>query len=293
MASILSRPGQRRVLGFALRILLVLAGEVLNGIAFRALIMPARLLSGGVVGTSLLLNQILGWPVGLQTTLYNIPIFLMGWRFLGRRFALLSVVGVGSFSLLLDNLNLPPISINPLLVAVFGGVLTGLADGLILRSGGSTGGFDIIGLIVSRRFGVSIGQVFLVFNGIIISIAAIYNNLELALYTLIMLFVSSRMINTSLAPTPRPLALVISTRHREIADRLLHELRRGVTYLQAEGAYTATEMRVLLCVITRYELLDLKRIVAEVDPAAFTVMLEASDVIGRFDRPGPLQRFLG
>src|SRR5216684_7510278 len=135
----------------------VLLGEIINVVAFRALIVPNRLLSGGVVGTALLINQLLQWPIGLQTILYNIPIFLLGYRYLGRRFVILSVIGVGSFSLLLDNVTIAPITHDLLLVAVFGGVVTGIADGIIIRAGGSTGGFDILGLIVSRRFGITTG----------------------------------------------------------------------------------------------------------------------------------------
>src|SRR5260221_9672344 len=148
---------RRAVQLFVFKVLVILACETLNAIAYRALIVPARLLSGGVVGSALLINQVLGWPIGLQTILYNIPIFLIGYRYLGRRFVLLSIWGVLAFSFLLDNLVLPRTTHDPLLVAVFGGVVTGIADGIILRTGGSTGGLDIIGLIVSRRFGLSIG----------------------------------------------------------------------------------------------------------------------------------------
>lgn len=287
-------PAERRFIKlgtYGLQAAVVLLGEIINVVAYRALIVPNRLLSGGVVGTALLINQILHWPIGLQTIIYNIPIFLLGYRYLGRRFVILSAIGVGSFSLVLDNVNIAPITHDLLLVAVFGGVVTGIADGIIIRAGGSTGGFDILGLIVSRRFGISTGQVFLAFNGLIVALAAYFNNLELAMYTLIMLFVSTRTINAILTTTPRPVALIVSAHHQEIADRLLNDLGRGVTYLKGSGGYTAAEYSVLLCVITRYELVELRRIVQHVDPAAFTIILDASDVIGRFDRVSPLQRF--
>jgi uncharacterized membrane-anchored protein YitT (DUF2179 family) len=273
-----------------LQVALVLLGEAINVTAFRALIIPARLLSGGVVGTAMLLNQQLNWPIGLQTILYNIPIFMLGYRYLGRRFVLLSMLGVVSFSILLDNLTIPVLTHDRLLTAIFGGVITGIADGLILRAGGSTGGFDILGLIVSKRFGISTGQVFLVFNGIIIALAAYFNDIELAMFTLIMLFASTRTIDGVLRTRPRPVALIISSKHEEIAARLLHDLGRGVTYLQGQGAYTAVDYRVLLCVISRFELVDLRQILNELDPKAFTVILDASDVIGQWERISPLSR---
>src|SRR5258706_7640971 len=219
---------RRRMGGLMLQALIIVACEVLNALAFKSLIVPSRLLSGGVVGGALLLNQLFGLPIGLQTMIYNIPIFMLGWRYLGRRFVLLSIVGVVSFSLLTDTINPPVLTHDLLLIAIFGGIATGIADGIILRAGGSTGGFDILGLIVSRRFGISIGQVFLVFNGVIIALAAVFNNLELAMYTLIMLFVSTRTINTLLTTTPRPVAMIVSSKYEEIAAVLLHDLGRGV-----------------------------------------------------------------
>ncbi len=277
-----------------IRAVVVLFGELLNALAYRSLIVPAKLLSGGVVGTALLLHQLFNLPIGLQTIIYNIPIFLVGYRLLGRRFIVLSAVGVGAFSVLLDNIQLPSVTKDLLLVAIFGGIMTGIADGIILRVGGSTGGFDIIGLIVSRKFGISVGQVFLVFNAIIIALAAVLlNSPELAMYTLIMLFVSSPVVDTIQAPTRRRLVLVISAKHEQIAERIFKDLHRGVTYLQGIGAYTSTEFRVLMCVMTRYELVELRSILGEIDPAAFTVILDATDVIGRFDRVSLLQGILG
>ncbi len=284
---------RRQAIQVAEAALIILIGEVLNVVAFRILILPAHLLSGGVVGSAMLLNQLLNLPIGLQTTIYNIPIFLLGWRFLGWRFVLLSILGVVSFSVLLDNIHLPQIADDVLLAAIFGGVLTGVADGLILRAGGSTGGFDIIGLIVSKRSGLSVGQVFLIFNGLIIALAALVNGPKLAMYTLIMQFVSSRVVDTMQSSAPRRVALIISPQNETIAARILKDMNRGATYLDGSGAFTHAEFRVLMCVITRYELVELRQILAEIDPAAFTVILEASDVVGRFDLMSPLQRLLG
>lgn len=283
----------RAVLRFAADAVILILCEALNVAAFRALIIPARLLSGGVVGTALLLNQLLALPIGLQTFIYNIPIFLLGWRFLGRRFIVMSIIGVVSFSILTDAVRLPPFTNDLLLVAVFGGILTGIADGTILRLGGSTGGLDIIGLIVSRRFGISVGQVFMVFNAVIITLGAVFNQKpDLAMYTLIMLFVSARVVDMVVSPRPRRLALIISARHEAIAARILQDLQRGVTYLQGSGAYTSAEFHVMLCVITRFELVELRQIIQQIDPTAFTVILDASDVIGRFDRTSLFQRLI-
>lgn len=281
----------RKFIDLASQVLIITLCEVVNALAFQSLIVPAKLLSGGVVGTALLLNQLLGLPIGLQTVIYNIPIFLIGYRFLGRRFIFLSIIGVVTFSFFADNFHPPVATSDLLLIAIFGGIATGIADGIIMRSGGSTGGFDIVGLIINKRFGISVGQVFLAFNGVIIALGAIANqNVELALYTLIMLFVSSRTIDTMLRTTPRPVALIVSGKHEEIAAKLLHDLGRGVTYLQGSGAYTSIPYQVMLCVLSRFELVDLRHLVHEIDPNAFTIILDASDVLGQFEQRSIFQR---
>ncbi|HVO43606.1 MAG TPA: YitT family protein [Aggregatilineales bacterium] len=271
---------------FVLSVAIVLFGELLNAITFRTFIMPIKLLSSGVIGISLLLNQLFNLPVGLQTTIYNIPIFLLGYRYLGRRFLILSLIGVASFSVLVDNVRVPALDASDkLLFALFAGVLTGTADGLIMRTGGSTGGTDIIGLIVSRRFGISLGQVLLVFNAALLVFGAIVRqDPTVVMYTLIMLYVASRAIDAVQATTPRRVALVISDHDADIAARLMSDLRRGATYLEASGAYTNIERRVLMCVVTRYELVELREIVRKIDPEAFTIVLDAIDVIGYFEK---------
>jgi uncharacterized membrane-anchored protein YitT (DUF2179 family) len=159
-----------------------------------------------------------------------------------------------------------------------------------MRTGGSTGGFDIVGLIISRRSGFPAGQVFIFFNAILITLGAIAaGNIEIAMFTLIMLYVASRVIDTFLSPTPRRALLIISNKHQQIAEKFLSALHRGVTYLEGVGAYTGHEFRVLMCVITRFELVEARQIIREIDAGAFTVVLEASDVIGRFDSKSPLQ----
>jgi uncharacterized membrane-anchored protein YitT (DUF2179 family) len=283
----------QRTTRFVRDALIILACEALNAVAFNALIVPARLLSGGVIGSSMLLNQLFNLPIGLQTMIYNIPIFILGYRYLGKRFIALSLLGVVTISIFTDNIRLSRATSDLLLAAVFGGVMTGIADGIILRVGGSTGGFDIIGLIVARRFGISVGQVFLFLNGILITLSALVNNLELAMYTLITLYVSSRVVNALQETAPRRVALVISPRNPEIAARIMHDLNRGVTYLQGSGAYTERDFRVLMCVVTRYEMVELRQLIREIDPEAFSVVLDASDVVGRFDAHSPLQKLIG
>lgn len=269
---------------FILQVVILLLCEVLNAIAINGLLVPGKLLSGGVLGGSMLIGQLTGLPIGVLTTVLNIPIFYIGYRQLGRRFLILSVIGVLSLSFMLDNLKVQFVTRDLALIAIFGGLFSGIADGIVLRIGGSTGGFDILGLIIARRFGVSLGQVFMLFNGVIIAVSALFNSLELAMYTLIMQFVASRVVDYIQEPASRRVVMIISTRHEQITARILTELRRGVTYLDGAGAYANTQVRVAMCVITRFELVQVREIVGEVDPNAFTIVMDAAEVIGRFDR---------
>lgn len=283
----------QKALLLVLQIAIVMAAEALNAVAYNALIVPARLLESGVVGIALLFNQLFALPIGVQTLLYNIPIFVIGWRYLGRRFFFLSLVGVATFSILVDSIRIPAVTSRLELIAIFGGVLTGIADGIILRTGGSTGGFDIIGMIISKRYGLSVGQVFLVLNSLLIGLGTLATrNLEVAMLTLIMMFVAARVVDVILSPTPRRMMTIVSTKHAEIAERILKDLGRGVTYLQGSGAYTSRDFTVIMVVVTRYESVELRRILREIDSNAFASIVAADEVIGHFERRSPFSKFL-
>jgi len=265
--------------------LLLALGILAYVVAIRCLILPQHLLSGGVTGMALLLHAVFGWSVGLMTLLFNIPIFVLGFRDVGRRFAAYSAVSVVGFWLLVDHLPLPTLTHDPLLASIFGGVLGGLGGALAVRAGGSLGGFDILGVVLNRRFSLGIGEVGLVLNGAMIVAAGLIGNPERAMYTLVAIFATSWTMDGLQTPRPRKAVLIVSKNHRAIRERLLFEMGRGVTVFKAEGAYSGEDTNVLLCLVTRYELREIRDVILREDPEAFVSVLEASDVIGRFRRP--------
>jgi uncharacterized membrane-anchored protein YitT (DUF2179 family) len=267
------------------QVILLFAGVCLFVIAIRGLILPQKLLTGGVTGLALLLHALLGWKIGLLTLIFNIPIFLLGFRDLGRRFAFYSGLAVVGFWLLVDHLPVPVLTHDPLLASIFGGLLGGVGSALAVRAGGSLGGFDILGVVLNRRFSLGIGEVGLILNGMLIVAAGLIENPERAMYTLVSIYVGSRTLDALQTPRPRKAVLIVSKENRAIKERLLFEMGRGVTLLKAEGAYTGEDTNVLICVITRFELKELRDIVKNEDPQAFVSVLEASDVVGRFKRP--------
>lgn len=284
-----ARPPRPTTLGESLatmrQLILLALGVLCFVVAVRGFIMPMKFLTGGVTGLSLLTNALLKWPVGLMTLLFNIPIFILGFRDVGRRFVIYSALAVVAFWLLVDHVPVPALTGDAMLASIFGGVFAGLGSALAVRAGGSLGGFDILGVVLNRRFSLGMGEAGLFLNGGLIAASALIGSPEKAMYTLASIYVSSRTLDALQSSRPRKAVLIISKQNLAIKERLLFEMARGVTILKAEGAYTGSDANALLCVITRYEMRDLRDIVKAEDPDAFVSVLEASDVIGRFKKP--------
>ncbi len=265
--------------------LLLVAATFCFVVAVKGFIIPNHLLTGGVTGMSLLLHALFKWPVGLLTFLFNVPIFLLGFRDVGKKFAAYSGLAVLLFSLTVDHMPIGPLTKDPLLASIFGGIVGGLGSWLAIQAGGSLGGFDILGVVLNRRFSLGMGEVGLVLNGALVMASGVMNTPELAMYTLVGIYVGSRTLDALQAPRPRKAVLIVSKESAAIKERILLEMARGVTILKAEGAFTGEGSNVLMCVLTRYELMELRDIIRTEDPQAFVTVLEASDVIGRFRRP--------
>lgn len=280
---------QGRRLARALRvpgqIVLLALGVGCFTLALKGFIQPNHLLAGGVGGTSLLVERFTGIPVGLVFLALNLPVFALGVRFLGRRFALYSGVAVVMTWMLADGAPLPRLTDDPMLAGIFGGALSGIGTALTLKAGGSLGGFDIIGVVVNRRFAVGIGEVLLALNGALVVASGLADSPEVAMYTLIGIFSTRWTIDSLTSSRPRKAFLVMSRRPEQISDRILRQMGRGLTVLPAQGAWTGAELSALLCVVTQPEMRELEDIVRDEDPEAFVVVLEASEVVGRFRVP--------
>jgi uncharacterized membrane-anchored protein YitT (DUF2179 family) len=275
----------RRVLRAGWRCLLLLAGVLAFVLAVRGLILPNRILSGGVTGMALLLNRLTGFPLGLAMALLNVPIFVLGVRYVGRAFAVRSAVAVLATWLLADYAPVPAWTHDPLLAGVFGGLLAGVGTALAMKAGGSLGGFDILGVVVNRRFGLGVGEVLLALNGAMVVVAGLIGTPELAMYTLVAIYVTGKTIDTLQSPRGRKAFLIMTRRPDPIRDRVLRQMNRGLTVFRAEGAWSHEGITALLCVVTRAELRELGDIVQEEDSDAFVVVLESSEVLGSFRNP--------
>lgn len=261
----------------------ITSGCGLTGLGLALFLVPNKIAAGGVSGLATVLHYVLGVPVGLTMLVLNIPLFIAGLKFLGFQFGLKTLYGTLVLSLFTDTLSLvlrPP-TFNPLLASIYGGILTGVGLGVVFRFGGSTGGTDLAALIFQRFFPISAGVGLLVVDALVITLAGIVFNMEMALYALLALFLTSRAIDTvQEGGGYAKAALIISDHSEEIAQRILTELDRGATGIQGRGLYTNRERELLLVVVQRSEVSRLKNLVANIDPRAFVIVSNVHEVLG-------------
>ncbi len=264
----------------------ILAGGLVQAFAMRLFLIPAQLVSGGISGTSQLINYYTSWPVGLMILLGNIPLFALGWRHLGGpRFALRTALSVLAFSVFTDLLGffLPPEGIvhDLILNCLYGAVVLGVGLGLVYRGRGTSGGSDILSKVLNERLGISISQAYLMTDSVVILASGFVWGWENALYALIVTYASGLAAEmTQEGSNVFRTALIITAKPDEVMNKILYEMERGVTVLEGRGGYTGAERLVLYCVITRVEVSQIKSIVQEADPAAFIVIGQAHEAIG-------------
>lgn len=261
---------------------LITLGSVLCAVAVNGILIPHRFVSGGVTGSALVIHYILpSVPVSWLYFLLNIPLFAIGWIFVGRRFFFYSIAGMVIFSGALQWVQVPVAVQDPILSALLAGIISGAGSGIILRSVGSAGGTDILSVILLKRFSVRVGTTVLAFNSGVLIAAAIFSSLESALYTLVYLYVSSHILNLVVTGlSQRKAIFIISPHWEEISGRILREIRRGVTIIRGQGGYSGSEEQILYTIITFRDLPRLKRMIRRVDPGAFVVVTDTLEVMG-------------
>ena len=267
---------------------LLIAGALVQAIGLRIFLVPAELASGGISGISQLINHFTHWPIGLMVFIGNVPLFVIGWRYLGgRRFALRTLVAVAAYSFFTDALLWLPffpkagLTNDLVLNSLYGAVAMGVGYGLVYRGQGTSGGSDILARILHRWRGISMTQSYLLTDAVVILAAGFIFGWQKALYAIITLYVSGLVVDTTMEGTGTVRTAMIISDHAEIvSQRILTEMERGVTILEGAGAYTNEARPVLYCVVTRSEVQQLKTIVHEADPKAFMVIGVAHEALG-------------
>ena len=262
---------------------LITSGSLLCALAINGILIPHRFLSGGFVGTTLIIHYLFPFlPVAGIYFVLNIPVYFLGWKYIGRRFFTYSVAGMVFFSLaVLWKPFVIPIH-DKMLAAIFAGILSGGGGGIILKSYGSAGGMDILSIILFKRFSIRLGTSILVLNGLILSFTAVMFSMEEALYTLIFLFVSTQVLNVVMyGLSQRKAVQIISPHWEKIYREILETIHRGVTIFNGRGGYSGRDIQIVFTVISHQELPRLKKLIADVDPHAFVVVSNTLEVMGR------------
>ncbi len=262
--------------------MIFLLGCLIVAVSFNILLLPNKIASGGVMGLSILTETLLNINPAYIQWAVNIPIFIAGIVTLGKKSALKSAVGsvaVPFFILMTQTMS--PLTQNPLLASLYGGLGLGLGLGLVFRSKGSTGGFSIIALILQKYTHISIGSATMVLDGLVSILAGVIINPENALYALIVVYVMSKSIDMiQIGLNFSKVVFIISEAHEEITKRIFLEISRGVTKIQATGGYSSREKPMLMIVINRSELTRVKQLIQREDPNAFMVISNAHEVMG-------------
>ncbi|WP_270170110.1 YitT family protein [Paenibacillus sp. SYP-B4298] len=263
----------------------MLLGSFLVAFGFNMLLIPYGLLSGGVSGISMMIGYATGGNIGLLYFALNFPILVWGLVALGKRFILWSIVSVISATLWLQLIPVRQIANDPLLGALFGGVIVGFGSGLALRKGGSSGGFDIIASIVTRKRDLPVGMIIFILNGLVImALGLIIQDWDAAMYSMISIFAAGKVVDIIHIRYVKVTAFIITKETAALKSKLL-ERPRGVTVIRTKGAYSDDDKDMLMTVTTRYELAELRKTVLSLDPHAFVNIVETAGVIGQFRQP--------
>ncbi|EIJ80551.1 hypothetical protein PB1_09327 [Bacillus methanolicus PB1] len=260
----------------------VLAGSAIIAIAFNVFLLPNRVASGGVSGISTILDALFNWEPAYVQWAFNIPLFIAGLIFLGRQFGTKTLVGTVFLPLVVFLTNDWGSWTNePLLGSIFGGIGVGLGLGIVFRGKSSTGGTDLAAQIINKFTGLSLGTCVAIIDGLIVLTAAFVFDIERGLYALIALYVTSKTIDLVQVGFGRSkMTIIITSKQEEICNGILNKIDRGVTKLSAYGGYTDHERPVLMCVVDQTEFTKLKQLVKAIDPTAFIVVMDASEVLG-------------
>jgi uncharacterized membrane-anchored protein YitT (DUF2179 family) len=265
----------------------MILGSLVVVVAFNLFLIPHEVLSSGLSGISMILGMISPVNTGVANFLLNFPLLIIGYKMLGKKFIVNSILSVLIISLGLYLVPIYAIADDRILSSIFGGALTGLGVGIVFRCSGSTGGFDIIGMIVARKRDFPIGALLSGMNAVVIVISGFLFDWDSALYTLVSIFVTGKVVDTIYTDHAKLTLMIITDKGEKMRGHLLTNLYRGLTVMDGVGGYTNNQRNVLILVISRYELNEVKNLIKEVDPCAFVNITETIEVMGLFHRPSP------
>lgn len=264
------------------RSLLITIGAVFMSIGLEIFLVPNKVIDGGITGISIMLSYLTGWKLGFFIFLLNLPFFFLGYKQIGKTFAVSTLYGIIVLSISTTLLHqVPAFTEDILLASLFGGMILGIGVGIVIRYGGSLDGTEILAILSSKKLPFSVGEIVMFFNIFILGSAGFVFSWDRAMYSILAYFVAYKTMDVVIAGLDESkFVWIISEDSQEIGDAILHRLGRGVTYLSGEGAYSGEDKKVIFCVINRLEEAKLKDIVKEYDSSAFLAVGDIAEVRG-------------
>ncbi len=260
----------------------IAVGAVIAAFAIEEFLVPCTILDGGVVGISIMINNLTKFPLSMLTVIFNIPFLIIGTRKMGKMFIVKSAFGMALFSLFLEVFaKMKDVTEDYLLAVCFGGVILGIGVGLVIRFGGCLDGTETVAILLNKKFKLPVGQTVLIFNIIIFIIAGCIFGFDRAMYSLLTYFITSKVLDiveSGLEQTKA--AMIITNDSKEISEQIYRRLGRTVTIMEGEGLVSGKKI-VLYCVLTRFEIHELKDIIKNVDSSAFIAISDVSEIIGK------------
>ncbi len=263
-------------------IFLITAGSLIFSIGLKTIVIPEGLITGGFSGAGLLIYYHTGLLTpGIWYMIVNIPVFILGWKFVSRRFFFYSVYGAALITVIIDLIDYKIVLGDPVLTALAGGTVMGAGAGIIFRSMGSAGGNDIISIILNQKFGIRIGTYNFLFNLILFLFSFSALGVNLVLYSIAMSFVTSQVVEYCIQMfNQRKMIFIISDHSKQISKQIIKKLRRGVTFLKGQGAYTQKDKDIALIVVNTFQIKRVEEIVFQIDPQAFVIIENTFNVLG-------------
>lgn len=271
----------------AKKIVIILFTGLTGAVGLNYFLIPANVFSAGMTGIAQILEHLLtsfGLTIdtGILIFLLNVPVFILGFIKLGRSAMILSFANVISMSAFTTIIPVGQVTDNVLMNAITGGVLLGIGAGFSLKLGFTTGGLDIVSLLLSKTTGRTVGNYMMLLNGVIVVVAGFFFAWESALYTIITIFTMSSVVDFVHTSHQKMTAFISTNKSKEMSEALGRELLRGLTVIPARGGFSSTEREVIMIVLTRYELYTLKQVVTDIDPNSFTNIMATDSVVGSF-----------
>lgn len=264
------------------RLMIIFISSIVLGFAFNMFLLPHEILAGGVTGIAMMLGLVTPLNAGIWMIILNIPILIVGWMKLGKTFIANSLFSVVVTSVSMLYIPVVKLTEDALLSSVFGGVIAGVSIGLIIRFYSSTGGFDVIGLLLSMKRDIPLGTLVFILNSAVVFVSGFVFSWELAMYTMASIYITGLVIDRVHTRHIKLSLMVVTNQGDAVKKELLDNLYRGITVVDGEGAYSSAKVKVLYSVISRHELAFVRPLIKNIDPKAFVSISETMEVMGNF-----------